>query len=270
MNKKEQEFVEIVHKHYRRQGRQSLPWRRTRDPYCILISEVMLQQTQVDRVIPKYEAFLKKFPTVRSLAHASLADVLRVWQGLGYNRRAKLLHECAKLIANTHAGKFPKTYAELKALPGIGPYTAGAVLAFAFNRATPIVETNIRTAYLHYFLKKQDKVTDAQITRLVARTLDEKNPRDWYAALMDYGAHIKRIHGNQNVRSTAYTKQSAFKDSDREIRGSILRKLTSCARSLEELYEEFDFNHERIQTQLGALKAEGMIDKRGKYYRLPT
>ena len=144
-------FRKIVLCHYKKHGRHHLPWRKTKNPYRILVSEIMLQQTPVDRVLPKYQEFLKQFPSIKKLAAASLGDVLRAWQGLGYNRRAKYLHQCAAVIIYDNGGIWPRTVNELQALPGIGPYTAGAVMAFAYNQPIPIIETNIRTVYLHHF-----------------------------------------------------------------------------------------------------------------------
>jgi len=171
MNKKERAFVEMLWGWYRAQGRHGLPWRHTHDPYAILVSEVMLQQTQVERVIPKYTAFIARFPAVSKLAEAPLADVLILWQGLGYNRRAKYLHECAKSIVREYGGKFPKSEVELRSLPGVGAYTAGAVGAFAFDEGVPIIETNIRTVFIHHFFNNRDVVSDAEVLQIVKRTL---------------------------------------------------------------------------------------------------
>lgn len=260
-------FQKKVYTHYRTHGR-DFPWRKTHDPYKILVSEIMLQQTQVERVTVKYQEFLKKFPSVRSLAQAPLADVLRVWQGLGYNRRARMLHECAKVITKDYRATFPKTHKELTILPGIGPYTAGAVLAFAFNIPVPIVETNIRTVFLRYFFKEKDDVSDREVLACVAMTLDERNPRAWYAALMDYGAHLKKKHGNENARSKHYIKQSKFEGSDRQIRGAIVRALSSAASTEKALSSLLQTDGDRIQMQLAALVADGLISKKGKRYQL--
>ena len=150
MNKKEREFVARVWEYYKAHGRHDLPWRKTTDPYKILVSELMLQQTQVDRVLLKYKAFLKLFPTARRLAAAPLGDVLRAWQGLGYNRRAKFLHQAAQYVTNELKGRWPKDEAGLLALPGVGPYTARAVLAFAYNEPVVLIETNVRQVFLHH------------------------------------------------------------------------------------------------------------------------
>ncbi len=264
MNKKEQKFVETVWEYYERHGRRSLPWRKTKNPYRILVSEVMLQQTQVDRVIPKYEAFLVRFPTISVLADATLGDVLRMWQGLGYNRRARMLHECAKKVCNEHRGKFPKTHAELLKLPGIGHYTAGAVLAFAYNTPVPIIETNIRSVYIHHFYNDDTDVSDVEISALVARTLDSQCIREWYYALMDYGVYIKKTFGNPNSKSKHYTKQSSFAGSDRQIRGAILRILSTDELSRTEFHKKLPFDILRIDAQLEKLEGEGMILKQKK------
>lgn len=259
-------FIRTVRRYYKNHGRHDLPWRRTTDPYKILVSEVMLQQTQVPRVVPKYALFLKSFPNVGALARAPLGDVLRAWQGLGYNRRAKLLHECA----NAACGGFPKTYRDLVLLPGVGPYTAGAVMAFAYNEPVVLIETNIRTVYLHHFFPDRTDVRDTELLPYIERTLDQKNPRAWYAALMDYGAHLKASIGNQNHRSRAYAKQSAFKGSDREIRGATLRLLSEKHATARAVAVQLStFPKERVYAQLSALHAEGLIAKRGRVYTLP-
>lgn len=269
MTKKEQKFVEIVWEYYRRHGRRSLPWRRTKNPYRILVSEVMLQQTQVDRVVPKYTAFLKEFPSLATLASASLGDVLRAWQGLGYNRRAKMLHLCAQNIVSEYGGRFPITHSALIALPGIGHYTAGAVIAFAYNEGISIIETNIRTAIIHHFFHDDTDVPDTDIQKYVARTLDTENPREWYYALMDYGAHLKKTIGNQNSRSKHYTKQSTFKNSDRQIRGAIVRYLSLNTATRKKLHAVLPFEIGRIDAQIERLREEGMVVRNGHQYRLP-
>ena len=258
MNKKEQQFQEAVWRYYREHGR-TLPWRNTRDPYKILISEIMLQQTQVERVIPKYKSFLKKFPIIEKLASASLAEILKEWQGLGYNRRAKMLHVCARIVNDEYNGRFPTTYKELQALPGVGTYTAGAVMIFAYNKPIPVIETNIRTVYLHHFFKDGENISDRDVIVYVEKMLDQKNPREWYAALMDYGSYLKKAVGNQNTRSRHYAKQSAFKGSDREIRGALLKELTGNAHTTQKLYKVLTHEPARIKQQLDALKREGFI-----------
>lgn len=269
MTTKEQKFVGTVWEYYKCHGRRSLPWRRTKNTYHILVSEIMLQQTQVERVLPKYTAFLKKFPTLASLATASLGDVLREWQGLGYNRRAKMLHACAQTVMHTYRGKFPRTQSELMKLPGIGHYTAGAVMAFAYRESVPIIETNIRTVYIHHFFHDEIDIPDSKIVQLTVRTLDMANPREWYYALMDYGAFLKKTVGNQNSRSKHYTKQSTFKNSDRHIRGAILRLLIQGTYTRKKIHAALPFEIDRIDAQCERLIGEGMIVCVEKKYTLP-
>jgi A/G-specific adenine glycosylase len=224
----------------------------------------MLQQTQTDRVIPKYEAFLKKFPDFPTLAQASLAEVLQMWQGLGYNRRAKYLKQCAEVVVKDHAGKLPMLINELKQLPGIGDYTAAAVAVFAFNRPVAVIETNIRSVYLHHFFPDEDEVSDQQLIALIEQTVDQINPREWYYALMDYGVYLKKTYGNANRRSKHYTKQSTFEGSDRQIRGKILKLLLTDDMTGQEL--DRHIQDERLGSILGKLAGEGMVrEKGGKY-----
>ncbi len=236
------------------------------------MSEVMLQQTQVDRVVPKYRTFLKRFPTVGALAQAPLGEVLRVWQGLGYNRRAKLLWQCAREIDVQHQGRFPRQYDELKALPGVGPYTAGALLAFAYNEAVPLIETNVRTVFLYHFWPLDaTKVHDAEILALVRKTLPTENVRGWYAAIMDYGSHLKKTVGNHNVRARSYQKQRPFAGSDRQLRGAILRTLVAGPTTRMTLQKVLaTFSSTRIEGQLDVLVREGLIEKRRQRFALPT
>lgn len=216
--------------HYREQGR-DLPWRRTRDPYYILVSEVMLQQTQVARVLKKYDQFLAAFPTVLSLAGATTAEVLGIWQGLGYNRRALAVHRAARIIVSEHQGAVPRSPVELRRLPGIGPATAAAVCVFAYDLPLPFVETNIRSAVIHHFFQEGVSVPDADILPVVDLTLDRDNPRDWYYALMDYGAWIKKTHANPSRRSRHHAVQSSFAGSSRQVRATILRALLAVSPS---------------------------------------
>lgn len=269
MNQKEKQFIKTVWDYYKRHGRRGLPWRNTKNPYRILVSEMMLQQTQVERVTPKYTNFLKQFPSLKELSEASLGDVLTLWQGLGYNRRAKMLHECAKQIMTEHRGVFPKTQNELMNLRGVGEYTSGAIMAFAFNKTVSIIETNIRSVYIHHFWNDATDVTDKEILPIVERTVDRENPREWYYALMDYGVYIKKEFGNPNVRSKHYAKQSNFKNSDRMIRGAILTILTQGASTYTVLLKRLPFEDIRIDAQLENLLREGMIQKKRGYYMLP-
>jgi A/G-specific adenine glycosylase len=177
-----------IRRWYRTNAR-DLPWRRTTDPYRILVSEIMLQQTQVDRVVPKYRAFLARFPTVRALAEAPLADVLRTWSGLGYNARAKRLWDCAKLIVADHRSRVPSDIEQLRALPGIGRYTACAIASFAFGAREAVVDVNVRRV-LSRTLLGRDRIADATAWSLAERALPLGDASAWSQALMDVGARF--------------------------------------------------------------------------------
>jgi A/G-specific adenine glycosylase len=257
------EFRSLVLGYYDEAGR-DLPWRRTRDPYAILVSEVMLQQTQVSRVVPKYEAFLRAFPDVGSLADAPFVDVLAAWSGLGYNRRAKSLKAAAERIVAEPGGAVPDTLAGLTALPGIGHATAAQILAFAFGVAVPFIETNIRTVYLHEFFGNAEDVPDAAILPLVEATLDRDDPRAWYYALMDYGTHRKATIPNPSRRSAHHARQSRFEGSNRQLRGALLRELTARpGQEASELSDATGFESPRVERALAALLAEGYLREDG-------
>lgn len=244
--------------HYRTQGRHDLPWRHVRDPYRILVSEVMLQQTQVARVVPYYRAFLKRFPSVRALAQAPLSDVLIAWQGLGYNRRAKALHDAARSIVAS-GGRFPRTVAELVRLPGIGPYTASAICVFAYDEPLPLVETNIRTVLFHTVLAGRVGVPDSEVLQLTVVLMDRKRPREWHWALMDYGSHLKAQGVRVNALSKHYVKQSKFEGSDRQARGAILRLLASGPALIKKVPTVTGVDEGRCARALESLKKEKLI-----------
>jgi len=176
-----------------RRARRDLPWRRTRDPYAIWLSEVMLQQTQVVTVIPYWHKFLARFPTVEALAAAELPEVLSMWSGLGYYSRARTLHRAANVIANAHAGKLPKTAEALRELPGFGPYTAGAVASIAFGQQTPIVDGNVVRVFARLFEIEGDpgsREVQKQIWALAGELVPEDSPGDFNQALMELGATV--------------------------------------------------------------------------------
>lgn len=228
----------------------------------------MLQQTQVVRVLEKYPEFLKKFPTVEVLARASLTDVLRVWQGMGYNRRARFLRDSAQKIFSVHKARVPKNEAELFSLPGIGHYTANAILTFAHNEPRVFIETNIRRVFIHHFFNDRSEVADSEILPLVEATLDTKNPREWYYALMDYGAHLpKLVRKNSNTQSKHYVKQSRFKGSLRELRGKIIRSLNDSPQSLPAL-KRVCKNDTRTKEALDALTKDKLIKYEKRKYQL--
>jgi A/G-specific adenine glycosylase len=270
LTREEKAFIKTVWSYYKASGRHDLPWRKTADPYKILVSEVMLQQTQVSRVLPKYKEFLKQFPTVRRLAAAPLGDVLRALQGLGYNRRAKFLWSAVQVVIAECGGKWPKSQAELRALPGIGEYTAGAVMNFAYNEPVPLIETNIRTVYIHHFFHDKEEMADMELLPIIERTLDRENPREWNWALMDYGSHLKQTVGNLNKKSKTYQKQSNFKTSNRYVRGAILRELARQPLTKAALLKRLTgIEKERVELQVTKLSTEGMIIYRNGTHQLP-
>ncbi len=252
-------------RYYREEARTHLPWRASRDPYKILVSEVMLQQTQVERVIPYYKKFIRTFPSARVLARVSLLNVLHVWQGLGYNRRAKFLHQTAKILAKTKITELTTGF--LESFPGVGHYTARAVSSFAFNRPEVFVETNIRTVFF-YHLKSRRKLTDKQLLPLVGRALKESGmePREFYAAMMDYGAHLKKQGTRLNSKSKHYTKQAKFEGSVRQLRGAILRELLVHQATLSMLVHRIPRNQQDVAHELARLAAEGLIKLHGKFF----
>jgi A/G-specific adenine glycosylase len=263
-------FQEIVWEYYRTASR-DLPWRKPEpdggfDPYKILVSEIMLQQTQAGRVIPKYQSFLQRFPTTRVLAQASLAEVLVEWSGLGYNRRAKFLWQSAQMICDAHNGIFPDTIDELVKLPGVGHNTAAAVVAYAYDQPVTYVETNIRTVFIHHFFNDAEAVSDKELLPLIATALDHEHPREWYWALMDYGSHLKATLGNVSRYSKHYTTQSTFEGSRRQLRGAIIKLLKTQPLELPAIQNNIP--DDRLESVLVDLMSEGMISQSGKFYML--
>jgi A/G-specific adenine glycosylase len=260
------DFQTRIHDFYDRK-RRSFPWRKTTNPYHILVSEFMLQQTQTQRVMKKYGLFLSTFPDIHSLAHASLQDILSLWHGLGYNRRALFLKKTAQLIASQYE-TLPDDPAILSTFPGIGPATAGAIVAYAYNKPTLFVETNIRTVFLYFFFSGEKNISDTQILPLVEKTLDRDNPRTWYYALTDYGVWLKKTHKNPGRRSAHQQQQSPFKGSNREIRGAILKTfLSTDEMSLQHLMQSLPFNEDRVRENCNRLEKEGFVtikEKSGK------
>lgn len=248
-------FKKIVWDYFHTHGR-DLPWRHTDDPYRILVSEVMLQQTQVSRVMSKYGEFTTSFPTIKALANATPEQVLRVWQGMGYNRRAIHLHRIAQEIVRTYKGAVPKDIEALDALPGIGPTTARSIFVFSWNVPETFIETNIRRVFIHHFFTNKSEVDDKAIFPLVRETLDLKRPRDWYYALMDYGSYLATQMVNPNRRSKHYVKQSKFEGSDRQIRGQVLKLLLS-KKSLSHLSVE----PAQLKKVISSLIKDGLVKK---------
>jgi A/G-specific adenine glycosylase len=264
-------FCEEVWEYYRVAGRHDLPWRLPEadgnfDPYKILVSELMLQQTQVQRVIPKFSAFLAQFPTAQALAQGTLGEVLEVWSGLGYNRRAKFLWQAAQKIALDFSGSFPESQEELETLPGVGKNTAGAIVAYAFNQPAVFIETNVRTVFIHHFFNDAEAVSDKAIYELTAASVDSEHPREWYWALMDYGTHLKQTVGNLSRVSKSYSKQPKFTGSRRQIRGQVIRAL------VERPHEQAELRKlcidDRLDEVLSTLVQEGLITQAHNTYRL--
>ncbi len=254
-------FQAEIYGHYQAHKR-AMPWRQTRNPYHILVSEIMLQQTQVERVLGKYGSFLERFPDVASLARAPWPEVLAVWQGLGYNRRALALKRLAQRVVEDWEGALPRSTEGLRSLPGIGPATAGALLAFAFEQPVAFIETNIRRVFLHFFFPNREEVTDREILPLVEETLDRERVRDWYYALMDYGAAMKASGANPNRRSAHYARQGPFGGSNREVRSLILQALLGAGKqalTVGELTAGLGLKPARIGAALEQLLTEGFV-----------
>jgi A/G-specific adenine glycosylase len=281
------EFQELIWQKGRELYR-DMPWRDDTRLYYVLVSEIMLQQTQVSRVIPKFNEFMKQFPSVEVLAMASLSDVLTVWSGLGYNRRAKFLHDGAGAIVSDdqllslfssprpeHIEKArPFTSVArlglaklLVRLPGVGNNTAGAMIAYSFNQPAIFIETNIRTVYFHHFFADQVNISDKEIAELLHQTIDKENPREFYWALMDYGAQLKTIGLGQLTKAKAYKKQSPLRGSLREIRGQVIAALINGQRTVSDLRQLVSAD-ERFQPALDGLIRDGLVEKKGRTVRL--
>lgn len=258
-------FQEKVYDYYHAHGR-VFPWRDVTNPYDIAVSEIMLQQTQADRVAPKYQLFMQRWPLVQDLAAASQADVLAAWSGLGYNRRALMLHRMAKHVTDKLLGQFPRELDKLVKLPGIGPYTAAAIMAFAYNQPAMVNETNIRSVIIHEFFADREGVTDKEVVPFIEATMDKERPREWYQALMDYGAMLKRSGINPSRRSAHYVRQSPLKGSNREARGAILKALhTKDNQTSAQLTQSTGLETARIKPALEGLCAEGFLEiRRGR------
>lgn len=232
----------------------------------MLVSEIMLQQTQTGRVTEKFLIFKEKFPNFLALSKASLEDVLKAWQGLGYNRRAIALKKIADIIINDYHGKLPDSIEILKTFPQIGHNTASSVAAFAFNKPTVFIETNIRRVFIYFFFHNRNNITDKVIIPIVEKTLDKTNPREWYYALMDYGVMLKKLYPDLNKQSAHYRKQSPFKGSNRQIRGELLKllvknkilKISEIEKSLKKIPEK------KLMTVLSQLEKEEFIEINGK------
>jgi len=280
---------------YKKTGRE-LPWRKTVKPYEILVSEMMLQQTQVERVIPKYLAFLEQFPTEKALAKAKTSEVIKSWQGLGFNRRAIRLQEIAQKIIEL--GTFPESEQELIKLKGIGPYTASAVASFAYNHDVVVLDTNIRRVFQRVFLghvKEENEKLTKEFELLAEKHLPKGKSRDWHNALMDLGAGVctaqapkceqcpvqelcsftkileqasKEEKGQLLFRTRVKNKQGTFKNSDRYYRGRILDTLREGTVEEKDL-KDFKLEKKRLKKILEELEKDKLIQREGQSIRLP-
>jgi len=269
MRARDLHLKKVVLLHYKKHKR-SLPWRNKNIPYNVFVSEYMLQQTQVERVIPKFNVFIKRFPNFNVLSHASLPEVFALWQGLGYNRRAKYLRDAAKRIVEEKKGILPNDQLYLESLPGVGPYTAGAIRAFAFGSADSFIETNIRTVILHHFFKDKKDITDLMILTVLKKLEPKagKASQEWYAALMDYGSYLKRGGVKLNPSSAHYTKQKKFAGSSRELRGMIMRFLLVEQLSFQNLIRKTKRKPLEVREELQRLEKEQLVQKRKNNYAL--
>ena len=258
-NQAVRDFKHHILQYYKQHARPFV-WRSEISPYNVVVSEIMLQQTQTSRVAGKFETFIAELPTFADLAAASQQQVLRLWQGLGYNRRALALHKIAQRVINNFKGNLPNNTTILETFPGIGQATAASICAFAFNAPTVFIETNIRAVFIHAFFKSGEVVHDKQIIPLIEITLDKNNPREWYYALMDYGVMLKKKYKNPSRRSKHHTKQSKFKGSDREIRGAIVRRLTQSVHAdIAEFLDAANNDNARLHTIVDQLVKEGFV-----------
>ncbi len=254
-------FQKFIYEYYKNHKRK-FPFRENITPYNVLVSEIMLQQTQTGQVSEKFLKFTKKFPSFTSLSKAPLEDILKEWKGLGYNRRAIALKKIADTVIKDFDGKLPESIDILKSFPQIGHNTASSINTFAFNKPTAFVETNIRRVYIYFFFPNRNRIDDKEILPIVKKTIDTSNPRDWYYALMDYGVMLKKTHPELNKKSKHYRKQSPFKGSTREIRGKVLDLLIKHGMmNLKNIHSHFERkDNKRITDVLNQLRKEGFLE----------
>jgi A/G-specific adenine glycosylase len=261
------EFREIILSNYRQAGRE-FPWRGA-DPWGVMVSEFMLQQTQTERVMRYWENWMRRWPRPQDLVKASMEEALRLWSGLGYNRRCYNLKSSAAMITAEYNGKVPETPPALRLLPGIGPYIAGAIACFAYNHPSVFIETNIRSTVIHCFFPGRDDVKDSEIFPILEAALDKKDPRTWYYALMDYGVSLKKLTENPGRRSAHYTRQSSFIGSFRQARGKVIKALASIGSSnAEELRIACGLEEEKLYLVLDRLEKESLVAEKGGIYRI--
>jgi A/G-specific adenine glycosylase len=262
-------FCDFIMQFYSEHKRE-FAWRETSDPYRILLSEVMLQQTQTSRVEPKYQTFLELWPTFEALASCSLEDLLSQWKGLGYNRRALNLKKSAQMTEQW-GWTIPKDKEKILSLPGVGKSTSAALLCFCYNEKAVYLETNIRRVLLTCFYPEETEVLDKRLEELLYRlSLMVDDMKNWYYALMDYGVLLKNLLPNANTRSAHYSRQSKFENSNRQIRGLLIHILSDTgAKPLERLYSLLSsFEEERVLSCLGELEKEGFVQECESVYRI--
>lgn len=255
--------------HYYQENKRILPWRETINPYWIVLSEIMLQQTQVPRILIKFPQFIERFPSFQTLADAPLASVLLEWQGMGYNRRGKYLQEIAKRVVHEFNGEVPRDPFVLETFPGIGPATARSIVVYTYNTPELFIETNVRRVFIHHFFQDKTGIHDKEIYPLLKKTVTEENPREWYYALMDYGTFLAKHVPNPNRKSKHYTKQSRFEGSTRQVRSYALKVILDMKdATLLDIVERTGFTEERIIQALEDLQHEGMIVRTDNKYHV--
>jgi A/G-specific adenine glycosylase len=261
----------IVWEFYVEHGRHDLTWRKNPKPYYVLVSEVMLQQTQVPRVRVKFAEFIKVFPTIKSLAKSDQVTLLRTWKGLGYNRRALWLRDAAQTIVSHFGSRVPRDPKILESLKGIGHYTARAIATFSYNDPHAFIETNIRRIFIHHFYSTSEQVPDSVLLPLIEVAVDQSRPREWYWALMDYGSYLGKAFPNANTRSKHYAKQSKFEGSDRQVRSKIMECMMDQQKAkLPDLIAYVDDSPDRVERIAGDLVREGFLVRSRGIYRLYT
>ncbi|MDR2468001.1 MAG: A/G-specific adenine glycosylase [Spirochaetaceae bacterium] len=264
------QFKDKVFAHYNDFGRKNLPWRLDFRPWGVLVSEFMLQQTQIERVIPYWERWMTQWPDARALSSAALEEALRMWSGLGYNRRGRALWECSRQICEKYSGEVPRTPEELITLPGIGPYSSGAIACFAWNYPAIFIETNIRAALIGFFFAGKETVHDNELIPLLEAALDWENPRLWYWALMDYGSALKKTTPNPNRRSAHYARQSRFEGSFRQLRSALLRELLAVGPvRATALRKRTGLDNDEFRRVTASLIKDQMICCRNGVYMIP-
>ena len=263
-------LVERVKAYGKENGRHDLPWRVKQTPYHAYLSEIMLQQTQVDRVVIKFTEFTEALPTFAALASAPQSQVITLWQGLGYNRRALALHRSAQMVVANFDGELPSIEEELLLLPGVGPATAGSLQVYAYNKKVAYIETNIRAVYLHHFFADSIEIEDSKLMPLITQSLEYVDDAyGWYSALMDYGTMLKKKHKNPARKSKHHQKQSKFEGSLRQVRGAVIRYLSSHeSGSLIELQAHIKDPQHRVEKVLDTLLTEKFLRVDGIRYSL--